>query len=312
VWITCPWRPGRPVRSDGVRSLVSYGAHLSGFNILAYASRNVEKMLIGWYWGAGPLGLYNNAYRILLLPLQQINTPLTNVAVPALSRIQTQPERYRAYYRRGLLLTVTAGMPIVAFLFVAADKAVLAFLGSQWLDAVAIFRALGPAAFIGTFNVGTGWVFFSLGSTDRLFRWGWISSIITVIAYFIGLPWGTIGVALSLSASLAVLRLPATFYCIRGTHLRFEDTWIPLWRPAVSSIAAGALLFGVDRIFKPAVPVGLSLAFDFLFYTAFYALVWMGLPGGRRSVSEIVGIVRELKLSRPGPQEATIGDTNIP
>ena len=311
VWITCPWRPGRPVRSAGVRSLVSYGAHLSGFNILAYASRNVEKMLIGWYWGAGALGLYNNAYRILLLPIQQINTPLTNVAVPALSRIQTQPDRYRAYYRRGLLLTVTAGMPIVAFLFVAADKAVLAFLGPQWLDAVAIFRALGPAAFVGTFNVGTGWVFVSLGSTDRLLRWGWISSVITVLAYFIGLPWGTIGVALSLSVSLVVLRLPATLYCIRGTHLRLEDTMAPLWRPTVSSIAAGALLFGVNKIFKPGVPLGLSLTFDFLFYLAFYALVWLGLPGGRRSISEIVAIVRELRLSRPRPEEATIVDTDI-
>jgi len=160
--------------------------------------------------------------------------------------------------------------------------------------------------------VGTGWVFFSLGSTDRLFRWGWFSSIVTVLAYFIGLPWGTIGVALSLSASQLALRLPATLYCIRGTHLRFEDTWIPLWRPTVSSIAAAAMLFGVDRMFRPAVPVGLSLAFDFLFYIAFYALVWLGLPGGRRSVSEIVGIVSELKLSRPGPQEATIVDTDIP
>ena len=311
VWITCPWRPGRPVRSDGVRSLVSFGAHLSGFNILSYASRNVEKMLIGWYWGAGPLGLYNNAYRILLLPIQQINTPLTSVAVPALSRIQAQAERYRAYYRRGLLFTVTAGMPVVAFLFVAADKAVLAFLGPQWIDAVAIFRALGPAAFIGTFNVGTGWVYLSLGSTRRLFEWGLISSAITILAYFVGLPWGTIGVALSLSASLLVLRLPATLYCIRGTHLRFEDTWVPLWRPTVSSIAAGALLFGVNTIFKPGVPVGLSLVFDFLFYLAFYALVWAGLPGGRRSVSEIVGIVRELRLSRPGPEEAAIGDTDV-
>jgi hypothetical protein len=138
-----------------------------------------------------------------------------------------------------------------------------------------------------------------------------ISSAITILAYFVGLPWGTIGVALSLSASLLVLRLPATLYCIRGTHLRFEDTWVPLWRPTVSSIAAGALLFGVDTIFKPGVPVGLSLVFDFLFYLAFYALVWAGLPGGRRSVSEIVGIVRELRLSRPGPEEAAIGDTDV-
>jgi O-antigen/teichoic acid export membrane protein len=306
VWAMCRWRPGRPVRRSGVRSLVSFGAHLSGFNILAYVSRNVEKMLIGWYWGAGPVGLYNNADRILLLPIQQINTPLTSVAVPALSRIHGEPDRYRAYYRRGVLLTVTAGMPIVVFLFVAAEKAVLAFLGGQWLDAVPIFRALGPAAFIGTFNVATGWVYVSLGATRRQFHWGLFSTGFTLLAYAIGLPWGPIGVALAFSASLVVLRLPSVLYCFRQTNLTLEDLGTALWRPAFSSIAAGALLFGVGRVLNWSMPLGLSLGFDFLVYSAFYILVWVGLPGGRRSLALIAGIARELRSSRPAVEEANV------
>jgi len=306
VWAMCRWRPGRPVRRSGVRSLVSFGAHLSGFNILAYVSRNVEKMLIGWYWGAGPVGLYNNADRILLLPIQQINTPLTSVAVPALSRIHGEPDRYRAYYRRGVLLTVTAGMPVVVFLFVAAEKAVLAFLGGQWLDAVPIFRALGPAAFIGTFNVATGWVYVSLGATRRQFHWGLFSTGFTLLAYAIGLPWGPIGVALAFSASLVVLRLPSVLYCFRQTNLTLEDLGTALWRPAFSSIAAGALLFGVGRVLNWSMPLGLSLGFDFLVYSAFYIMVWVGLPGGRRSLALIAGIARELRSSRPAVEEANV------
>ncbi len=115
-------------------------------------------------------------------------------------------------------------MPIVAFLFVAAEKAVLVFLGGQWVDAVPIFRALGPAAFIGTFNVATGWVYVSLGSTRRQFQWGLFATAVTVLAYLIGLPWGPIGVALAFSASLVVLRLPSVLYCFRGTHLTLEGS----------------------------------------------------------------------------------------
>ncbi|MFH1754544.1 MAG: oligosaccharide flippase family protein, partial [Candidatus Latescibacterota bacterium] len=36
MWICCGWRPGKPVRSSGVRALVSFGAHLTGFNIVNY------------------------------------------------------------------------------------------------------------------------------------------------------------------------------------------------------------------------------------------------------------------------------------
>ncbi len=311
TWILCGWRPGRPLRGTGVRSLVSFGAHLSGFNILTYVSRNVEKMLIGWYWGAGPLGLYNNADRILLLPIQQINTPLTSVAVPALSRIQDQPDRYRAYLRRGVLLTVTAGMPVVAFLFVAADKAVLAFLGPQWVDAVAIFRALGPAAFIGTFNIATGWVYVSLGTTRRQFHWGLFATAITVLAYGLGLRWGPIGVGLAFSASLVVLRLPSILYCFHGTYLHLEDLWTAMWRPGVSSIAAGGLLHAVNRIFVPGWPLLVSLGFDFAVYATFYILVWIGLPGGRSSFAEVAGIVRELRVTRPGEQEENVAESDI-
>jgi O-antigen/teichoic acid export membrane protein len=310
VWMMCRWRPDRPVRGSGVRSLVTFGAHLSGFNVLTYVARNIEKMLIGWYWGAGPVGLYNNADRILLLPIQQINTPLTSVAVPALSRIQKEPDRYRAYYRRGVLLTVTAAMPIVAFLFVAAEKAVLVFLGGQWVDAVPIFRALGPAAFIGTFNVATGWVYVSLGSTRRQFHWGLFSTAVTVIAYVIGLPWGPIGVAAAFSASLVVLRLPSVLYCFRGTHLTLKDMGTALWRPAFSSIAAGALLYGFGRAAGLSLPLAVSLGLDFLVYAVFYILVWLGLPGGRGSLAGIMGVVRDLKTSRPPVQEEIV-DSDI-
>jgi O-antigen/teichoic acid export membrane protein len=310
VWVFCRWRPGSPARRSGVRKMVSFGAHLTGFHIVNYFARNMDKFLIGWYWGASPLGLYSNAYRLLLLPIQQINMPLTSVAVPTLSRLQDQPERYRAYYRRGVLLTVTAGMPIVVFLFVAAEKAVLTFLGSQWLAAIDIFRALGPAAFIGATNVATGWVYVSLGTTRRQLFWGIFASSFTVLSFAIALPWGPIGVGLAFSISLTVLRLPAVIYCFRQSHLQLGDLGVALWRPGISSIAAGAALFGVGSLFEPSFPVGLALAIDFILYLIFYILIWVVLPRGRQSVRDIAQIAHDLRQPVPDSKEAFVVQTD--
>jgi O-antigen/teichoic acid export membrane protein len=300
VWTFCRWRPDGPVRGSGVRSMLSFGANLTGFNIVNYFARNVDKMLIGWSSGAAPLGLYNNAYRLLLLPIQQINTPLTSVAIPALSRLQEQRERFRAYYRRGVMLTVAAGMPIVAFLFVSADKAILTFLGSQWLDAVPIFRALGPAAFIGTFNMATGWVYVSMGTTRRQFKWGIFASTMTVFAYIVGLRWGVVGVAIAYSVVLIVLRYPSVVYCFHGSHLRIRDLGVALWRPATASITAGVLLYATGmRLIVPG-PVALSLVLDLVIYLVFYIVVWLLLPKGRRSAGEILEVAKDL---RPAPPE---------
>ncbi|MFQ5490160.1 MAG: lipopolysaccharide biosynthesis protein, partial [Phycisphaerae bacterium] len=199
VWIACGWRPGWPSRDTGVRSMLAFGGNLTAANLLNYLVRNLDNVLIGWRWGADALGLYANAYKLLLLPIRQFNTPLTNVAIPALSRLQDKPDQYRAFFKKGIQLLTTVGMPMVAFLAVDADNVILLVLGDKWGGAAPIFRLLAPAAFLGTFNVATGWVYVSTGQVDRQLRWVVFSSPVIILAFIVGLPFGPTGVAASLS-----------------------------------------------------------------------------------------------------------------
>src|SRR5205823_9595149 len=61
---------------------------------------NLDNVLLGRYWGASQLGLYSRGYQLMTLPIDQINGPITTVAVPALSRLADSPERYRQAYLR--------------------------------------------------------------------------------------------------------------------------------------------------------------------------------------------------------------------
>ena len=77
IWLSCSWRPGLPVWNSGVGSLLAFGGNLTAFNLVNYFSRNLDNILIGRYWGSQELGLYAKAYQLLLLPIQQINIPIT-------------------------------------------------------------------------------------------------------------------------------------------------------------------------------------------------------------------------------------------
>ncbi|MFQ5510400.1 MAG: lipopolysaccharide biosynthesis protein [Candidatus Krumholzibacteriia bacterium] len=305
VWAACGWRPGRPARRSGVRTLLSFGAHLTGFNLINYFARNLDKVLIGRYYGAAPAGLYTKAYALVLLPIQQINVPLTAVAVPTLSRLQGQLDRFRAYYRRGVMLAVAAGMPVIAFLFVDAERAVLTVLGDQWIEAVGIFRALAPAAFFGTFNVATGWVYVTLDQTHRQFRWGIFASAFTVAAFAVGLRWGALGVGTAFSAAVVLLRVPALVYCFRPTPLGLSDFVAAVWRPFTASLVAGAALHIVGRSIDLPIAVGARLVIDFALYLVCYAVVWVGLPHGRRSAIDLLRLARELRPARPPAADET-------
>ncbi|NOY40509.1 MAG: lipopolysaccharide biosynthesis protein [Planctomycetes bacterium] len=293
VWVACGWRPSGPRRGSGVRPLLSFGGYLTGVNLLSYATLNIDKILIGRVLGAFPLGLYTQAYRLLMLPLQQINVPLTAIAIPVLSRLVDSPDRFRNYYRQGIFLLTAVSMPIVVFSFVAADELVLLVLTPKWADSTVIFRALAPAGFIWTLHVADYWVYLSVGRTDRQFRAWVVGTLLTAIAYVIGVQWGAVGVALALSLVQTVTRFPMLAYCFRGTPIRLADLGAAIWRPALASIVAGLITASLDCVLPVALSFVARLIASFSVFSASYVLVGIALPGGLSDLFEAWGLLRE-------------------
>src|SRR2546430_13623805 len=96
-----------------------------------YFARNLDNVLLGRYWGASQLGLYSRGYQLMTLPIDQINGPITTVAVPALSRLADSPERYRQAYLRIIEKIAMVTMPLMAFLIMTSDWVVEVALGPR-------------------------------------------------------------------------------------------------------------------------------------------------------------------------------------
>lgn len=290
-WLFLSWTPGRPSRDCGVGSMLAYGGNLSAFRVLNYWGRKSDDLLIGLAWGAGPLGLYTKAYQLLLLPISQLNAPLTNVAVPALSRLQREPEQYRDFYRKALGTVAAVGMPVIAVLLAVSNPLVTALLGSQWTEAVPIFQALGVAAFLGVTNVATGWVYTSLGHVGRQLRWGLFGVPFHVLAILIGFAWGVIGVAIAVSVSRLVIKVPALWFCYRGTPVTLGDYWQATGPPTMA--AGGALvagLFASNLLWAGAASTWPTIAGVGIATLTTYTLILASLPGGRRLIRALARI----------------------
>jgi PST family polysaccharide transporter len=293
----CPWIPGRMRRGTGVRNMLRFGGYLTGFNFVNYLSRNVDNILIGKFIGADALGLYTRAYSLLMLPITQINVPLTSVAVPALSRLQNSSARLRSYYRRGLTLAGSLGMPVVVFSFVKADEIVHLVLGPGWADTGMIFRVLAVAAFVGTTNgAGSGWIFVALGNVRRQFLTSIPRVIVLIAAFSIGLRWGVVGVAAALSIYTLMTRIPTVMVCFHRTGLRLSDFMASVWRPAATSIVAGVGLYVAD-LYLPRMNGGAALLPSIVMYVLFYTLLWGIMPGGKGVLLDVFNMWRVLRPS---------------
>lgn len=246
LWIACSWRPGLPVRSAGVRSMLHYGSNLTGFSVLNYFTRNLDNVLIGKYWGPHQLGLYDRAYQLMLLPISQFIAPLSSIAIPVLSRLQDNPERYRRYYFGALNLLAFIMCPLMVTMAVMSNEVVTLLLGPQWSGAGLIFKSLSIAAIIQPLGSSLGWVYQSLGKTDRMMRWAMITVPIYIISFIVGLSWGANGVAIAYTICSYMLLIPGVMYAYKGTLLELHNFIESIFCPVV----IGLFMYPVITLYR--------------------------------------------------------------
>ena len=282
VWSTCKWRPGLPERGSGVRSMLSYGGNLTGFNVMNYFSRNLDNALIGKFWGAYQLGIYSRAYQMLLMPMAQINNPLVAVAVPALSRLTDSPERYRTAYLKIVEKIAMITMPGIVFMIAMSDWLILLLLGPQWREAARIFTLLGVAAIIQPVTRTVPWLFTTQGRAREMFKWGVIGGVLAVISIIAGLPWGATGVAAAYAATDLCIATPVLFWYVgRRGPVRAGDFYRTIG-PAVGASLCSLAALAICRPWLQVLPsliARLSIAFAITVVVS--VMVFSALPAGR-------------------------------
>jgi O-antigen/teichoic acid export membrane protein len=283
VFAATGWRPSRPREWHAIGALVRFGGLMMVFDLIGYLNYKVDNLIVGWFLGPAALGFYDKAYQLLLMPVNQINVPLSNVVHATLSRLQREPERYRAYLSRALLLGTALGLPLIAFCYANAHAIMSQLLGHQWLPSVPVFRALAPAAVCMTITASMGWIFLSLGRAGRQLPWAVFTTTITVIAFIVGTHWGVVGVALAFSISRVALLLPTLMFTCAGTLVR----WTELLAAAAPPAFATAVAFAASLSLNAVVPLSVwTLPLNVAVFGAMYVLGWMIVPGGRELVGE--------------------------
>ncbi len=295
AWTVCRWRPSLPKRSTPVREMLAFGGNITGFTVLNYFSRNTDDLLIGRFWGSQQLGLYAKAYQLLLFPLNQINLPVGGVAVPTLSRLVDEPERYRAAFARTLDKIVLITMPLVVFLMVTSDWLIAVVLGAQWVGAAKIFMWLAIAGFVQPIGYTTGWLFTSQNRTGELLRWGVMSSFLAVGSIAAGVHWGAEGVAKSYGLTSALITTPLNLWWVgrRGPvrTLDFYKTSAPF---AISAIIAGIAVYAFHYFAHPIHElVGLIIGFC-ITVVVFLAALSAG-KAGRAALRDVMVSLEHLR-----------------
>jgi polysaccharide transporter, PST family len=249
-WLASKYRPGAAHFDSHTGQMLRFGSHISGFNLVNYLSRNSDNILIGRFLGGDQLGLYDRAYRLLLFPINQIHGPIGQVLVPLLSRIQSDPVKYRSTYTESASLIMIAMQPGILFAIICAPELFELVLGSQWIAAAPIFQWLGIVALHQVMTSTVGWLFLSQGRGSDLFRTGAYVAMFAVASFVIGLPWGALGVAVSYTIANYTVLIPLVWISTgrRGPVSGWDLVRLTMPHAVSTFAAAGVLLMGRDYL----------------------------------------------------------------
>ncbi len=241
VWLAVPWVPGLPRRRCGALSMVRFGGLATCNSFVVFLAWNAEKLLLGRFWGADALGLYGRAYQLVTLPVQQLNTAVTGVAFPALSRIQHDAARLASSFLRGYSLLVSLTMPMTIICALFAEEIVRIVLGAKWMAAVPIFRLLAPVALVFAVANPLSWLVLATGRINRALSISVVTTPLVILGIVLGLSHGPKGVALGYSLALTLLLVPIAAWSKLGTGISWTDLWRATKPPFVSGLLAGVV-----------------------------------------------------------------------
>ncbi|WP_317228727.1 lipopolysaccharide biosynthesis protein [Clavibacter sp. MX14-G9D] len=203
VIIGAQWLPGLPSRGSGMRALIGFGANTMGVQLVNYVSGNADSVLIGRVWGAGALGVYDRAYQIFRMPLQQIAAPMTRVVFPLLSRAQDSP-RFDHYVQRAQLILAYGMGGVFFFAASTADPLIDLLLGPGWDESKIIFRILALGGVFQALGFVYYWVFLARALTGMQLRYSIITRTAMVVFMAVGVVFGPVGVAVGSTTGLVV------------------------------------------------------------------------------------------------------------
>jgi PST family polysaccharide transporter len=300
LFLVVRWLPGKPSRGRGVRKMLHFGGTVTLNNLVVYFAYNADKVLIGRFLGSAPLGLYNRAYQLVNLPLQQLSNSLFSVAFPALARIQDDNERLCRAFLKGYNILISVNLPITIATALFADEIIVVLLGAKWSAAGSILRLFTPAILGFALMNPFGWFLMATGRATRSLKIAYLVVPIMLLGIVAGLHFGLAGVACGYSIAVVLLVAPVIGWAVHGTGINAKSLLETMKLPVLAGLLAAIVGLAFKMLFNHLLPplprlfLGVALVFGV------YALILLVVLGQKNLYMDLARQVIQRKRAGLG------------
>lgn len=197
LWITVKWRPKLTFSLKRMKMLINYGWKILLSSLISTIYNELRNFIIGKKYSSSDLAYYNKGKSFPNLVITNINTSISSVLFPAISKVQEDKQKVKEITRKSIKISTYIIFPIMIGIAIVGRNLVKVLLTEKWIDCTIYLQiACIHLAFmpLQTANVQA---IKAIGRSDITLKLEIIKKVIGVLLILITMKFGVIYIALS-------------------------------------------------------------------------------------------------------------------
>ena len=140
LFFTVPWRPKLMFDMQSAKILFAYGWKLMLSQLINTLYNELRSLIIGKIYSSADLAYYNRGNHFPSLIITNINTAISNVLFPAMSKVNNSIADVKNMTRRSMKVSSYIIFPLMTGMIAAAEPMVRVLLTEKWIFCVPFLR----------------------------------------------------------------------------------------------------------------------------------------------------------------------------
>ncbi len=187
LWRLGDWRPSFRFSYRHIKDLSGFSFYVMFAQIGNFVQRRSDALLVGHFFGAAAVGVYQMADRLINIVIEMATRPLIMVVMPHFSRLQNQMVELRKSVMQCFRSTAMLTMPLLAMLAGCAGLicAALSAYKQNWNQAIHVIQILSLVGAARAVTLLAGPLMQSLNRPRQFMTMSWMLAILNTVAFCI-------------------------------------------------------------------------------------------------------------------------------
>lgn len=256
-FILSPYRPRLCLDKQAASNLFNFGKHVLTGEILLFAFRQGDDLIVGKMLGESAVGFYIVAYNLASTPHSSITQIVSRVALPIYAKLQNDLPELKKAYCTNLKLTATLAMPLCFGLFILASDSVSIIYGAKWLPMVPTVQVLCVYGLIRVLGATTSPIFQGLGQPKIISQLFAIKVIVMLaLIWPLTMRYGYLGTSVAVTIAIFIGDLGSYKKVCNILNMGLFAPIKSLYPSVLASVAMSLCVIGCRDLFEQTIGIG--------------------------------------------------------